>query len=361
LLYETINTPTMKLNASLLAATLALASSKMTSALRGRPGRPTDPQDQDEEDKEETLIVTFKGDDRGSAPARCDALASAQGGAKTADFDRVLNACAMKVSRRKIKALERDESVLSVERDQVMTASQEVKSWGLDRINQCAMPLDNSAVQVDAGGAKVYILDTGVQGNHADLAPRIGDNCHFVAPGMPSDEPGALIDLQGHGTHVASTACGVEYGVATNCDVCAVKVLSGDGFGSTSGVIAGINFAAQNCDGNCVANLSLGGPASSALNLAVENAVEAGVTVIVAAGNSNSNACNGSPSGADDAITVGSTDKSFENGVQVDIPSSFSSWGDCVNVYAPGSAIRAAVPGGGAGLKWGTSMASPRE
>ena len=145
------------------------------------------------------------------------------------------------------------------------------------------------------------------------------------------------------------------------CKLCAVKVLSGSGSGSTAGVIAGVNHVAAQCrvlGGLCVANMSLGGGKSSALNTAVNAAVSAGVVMVVAAGNSNKDACSFSPASATSAITVGST-----NNIDTDARSSFSNYGNCVDVYAPGSRITSAWKGGTAATNTisGTSMASPRK
>ena len=159
-------------------------------------------------------------------------------------------------------------------------------------------------------------------------------------------------------THVAGTICGTTYGVADCEDLCAVKVLSASGSGSTSGVVAGINHAKNNCPSGtkCVINMSLGGGSSPAMNAAVAAAADAGVVVVVAAGNSNANACNYSPASEPKAITVGST-------TNTDARSSFSNFGDCVDVYDPGSGITSAWIGSTSATRTisGTSMASPRE
>ena len=157
-----------------------------------------------------------------------------------------------------------------------------------------------------------------------------------------------------YSTHVASTTCGHIYGVSENCDLCAVKVLPKSGSGSIQGVIAGVNHVVVNCGGaRCVVNMSLGGGKSTALNLVVANAFDKGVTVVVAAGNANADACNYSPASEPKAITVGST--TITDGV-----SSFSNFGPCVDVYAPGTDITAAYIGSNTAKKTinGTSMSS---
>ena len=158
-----------------------------------------------------------------------------------------------------------------------------------------------------------------------------------------------------HSTHVAGTACGVHYGVAT-CTLCSVRVLDGDGSGSWSDVLRGLDRAVDNCQGRkCVANLSLGGGQSHTVDKAIRDAVRAGVVMVVAAGNNSEDACNTSPSSEPLAIAVGST-------TDEDRPSSFSNYGACVDVYAPGSDILSARAGGSGGTEMsGTSMASPRE
>ena len=173
-------------------------------------------------------------------------------------------------------------------------------------------------------------------------------------------------DGNGHGTHVAGTAAGHTYGVSycstteIGCKLCAVKVLTAGGSGSYSGVAAGIDHTAANCQAQgkkCVLNMSLGGPSSTTLDNAVKNAVEAGVTVVVAAGNESTDACTKSPAGAESAITVGSTEESYST-------SSFSNYGSCVDIWQPGSYIKSAWIGSSTSSTRtisGTSMASPRE
>jgi serine protease len=211
---------------------------------------------------------------------------------------------------------------------------------------------------MDATGVKVYILDTGIQKDNVDFTTPLDmiddtSNCHVDTSG---DNGSPFNDGNGHGTHVASTTCGNKYGVASNCNLCAVKVLRSSGSGTTSGVIAGIDHAAANCNGaRCVANMSLGGGFSSSLNNAVANAVAAGVTMVVAAGNDNQDACNYSPASEPSAITVGST-------TSTDARSSFSNKGaQCLDVFAPGSGITAAWIGSNTATNTisGTSMASP--
>jgi subtilisin family serine protease len=170
--------------------------------------------------------------------------------------------------------------------------------------------------------------------------------------------------LNGHGTHVSGTIGGVKYGVAKNVTLIAVKVLDGDGSGSYSGVIKGINWVVESFKKRkrpSVANMSLGGPYSQAVNDAVSAAVEAGVVFGVAAGNEDSDACDGSPASTVNAITVGATAVSHKNDDQLDIRSTFSNWGTCVDIFAPGTLITSSWIGGTSATKTisGTSMATP--
>ena len=194
-----------------------------------------------------------------------------------------------------------------------------------------------------------------------EVVSQLGAQTFFIRYLIPNVAPWHFLlspPATTYSTHVASTTCGKTYGVAKDCDLCAVKVLSNLGSGSISGVIEGVDHVAANCPAGmkCVANMSLGGGFSQSLNNAVAAAVTAGVTMVVAAGNENSNACNKSPASAATAITVGSTTSS-------DARSSFSNFGECLDIYAPGSAIKAAWTGSATATNTisGTSMASPRK
>ncbi len=223
--------------------------------------------------------------------------------------------------------------------------------WGLDRIDQRALPLNNQFSRAYTGsGVTAYIIDTGVLSTHTEFGGRVLSGFSAV-----SDSNGTE-DCNGHGTHVAGTVGGSNYGVAPGVAIVPVRVLDCSGSGSTSGVIAGIDWVIANhvAGTPAVANMSLGGGRSSALDIAVQSAVADGVVFVVAAGNSTANACQSSPAGEPLAITVGAT-------TSADARSSFSNYGSCVDVFAPGSSITSAwyTSTTASNTISGTSMASP--
>jgi len=241
--------------------------------------------------------------------------------------------------------------------------------WNLDRIDQCSLPLDGNSFKEDASNVKIFIMDSGIRADHDEFVGMINpsDACHFSFPfpnsqNVPTPTP-PLVDLWGHGTHVAGTACGHHYGVASNCQLCSVKVLNRGGGGTWTGWIAGLNHIDAYCAANpgtrCVVNMSLGGDKHLEFNSLVERAVAAGIVVVAAAGNENEDACLHSPASATSSIAVGATtihDARWNE--------TFSSnFGSCVDVWAPGREILSAsnVNVNGYSSKSGTSMASPRE
>ena len=253
------------------------------------------------------------------------------------------------LSEKDARRLANDPRVLFVEEDQIFSinATQNNATWGLDRIDQRSLPLSNSyTYNNSASNVNAYIIDTGVLNSHSDFGGRASSGIDTV------DNDNDATDCNGHGTHVAGTVASSTYGVAKSAKIIGVRVLNCQGSGTNSGVIAGIDWVAQNHVKPAVANMSLGGGASSATDSAVANLVNAGVTVVVAAGNDNSNACNYSPAREPSAITVGSTTSS-------DARSSFSNYGTCLDIYAPGSSITSTWSNGGTNTISGTSMASP--
>jgi subtilisin family serine protease len=223
--------------------------------------------------------------------------------------------------------------VLSVEPDQKLqaTTTQSGATWGLDRIDQRSRTLDASYHYTATGaGVTAYIIDTGIAFGHKDFGGR-------AVSGFDAVDSGPADDCNGHGTHVAGTVGGSTYGVAKEVKLVAVRVLDCNGSGTTAGVIAGIDWVTANHSGAAVANLSLGGGASTALDNAVAKSIASGVTYAIAAGNGNAqgtpqNACNSSPARVTAALTVGASDKT-------DKPASFSNYGSCVDLFAPGVGI----------------------
>lgn len=228
-------------------------------------------------------------------------------------------------------------------------ATQTGATWGLDRIDQLTLPLNQTyTYNANGMGVKAYVIDTGIRATHSDFGGRVG-------PGFSSiNDANGTNDCQGHGTHVAGTVGSATYGVAKNVQLIPVRVLDCRGSGTDASVIAGLDWVAANRTGPAVANMSLGGSASPALDTSIRNLVNSGVTVVVAAGNETQNACNVSPAREPLAITVASTTTS-------DAFSSFSNFGTCVDIAAPGSSIVSLSSGSDTGTRTlsGTSMASP--
>ena len=250
--------------------------------------------------------------------------------------------------------------VAHVEQVSVIRAIQQSPAtWGIDRIDQRDLPLDNTydPGAADGTGVTAYIIDTGVQVSHDEFNNPSGQS--RASWGTNTSGDGQDEDCHGHGTHVAGTVGGLQYGVAKNVNIIAVKVLQCNGSGSTAGVVAGVEWAMNHAANNgisnkAVANMSLGGGFSSASNTAVRNLHNSGVLTAVAAGNDNANACNYSPASEPVAVTVGST-------TSTDSRSSFSNYGSCLDIFAPGSSITAAWIGSNSATRTisGTSMASP--
>ena len=290
-------------------------------------------------------IVVFK-DGTKDAPGLARKLVADHGGNVRFTYQHALKGFAGTIPPQAIEGIRQNPNVDYVEPDGVVTMT--VGSWGLDRIDQRALPLDNSYSPVGTGtGVDAWIIDTGVDyGLTTEMSFDTTRDWDFVS----GDDDAS--DCEGHGTHVAGTVGSQTYGVAPNVTVIGVRVLNCAGSGTWAGVIAGIDHVVANMSGPTVANMSLSGGTNSSLNTAVANAVGAGVVMAVAAGNDNTDACSRSPASAPSALTVASSTSS-------DSRSSFSNYGSCVDLFAPGSSIVSTLKGGGSGTKSGTSMASP--
>lgn len=283
------------------------------------------------------------------APYIATELAGTHRGKLMHVYQHALNGFAVEMTEEDAELLSMDFRVQYVEEDGVVTldATQSNPPWGLDRIDQRNRPL-NAIYTFNWTGAGVtaYVIDTGIRTAHTQFGGRAANV--FDAFG------GNGQDCNGHGTHVAGTIGGSTFGVAKSVQLRGVRVLNCSGSGSNSGVIAGVDFVRNNHAAAAVANMSLGGGASSALDTAVNNLHNANVTIAVAAGNSNANACNSSPARATNAVTVGST-------TTTDARSSFSNFGSCLDLFAPGSGILSAwaTSNTATATLSGTSMASP--
>ena len=220
-------------------------------------------------------------------------------------------------------------------------------SWGLDRIDQRYLPLDNEFKYEGTGsGSTVYVLDTGINYDHVDFEGRVS----FGFDAFDGDGS----DCNGHGTHVAGTIGGKNWGVAKRVNLVSVRVLECDGRGAISDIISGINWVTENADGPSVVNMSLGSGRSTAMDNAIRNSIEKGISYVTSAGNTNSNACSGSPARVSEVITVGATTNN-------DNRASYSNYGSCVDIFAPGTGITSAWFDGNESTATlnGTSMAAP--
>jgi subtilisin family serine protease len=298
----------------------------------------------------DTSAADAKAADPGTAEPAAAALARRYGGTVRRSYRSAVHGFSATLTASAAKRLAADPAVAYVEQDRKVRLSQaDPPSWGLDRVDQVSLPLNavynypNTASNVHA-----YIIDTGVRISHTDFGGRASNGYDFI------DNDTVANDCYGHGTHVAGTVGGTRYGVAKGVKLVAVRVLGCDGMGDYSQIIAGVDWVTRHAIKPAVANMSIGGSAGSTLDNAVKASIASGVTYAVAAGNDHADACLSSPARLAEAITVGAT-------TATDQRASFSNYGTCLDIFAPGENIRSTynTSNTATALMSGTSMATP--
>ncbi|MBD3548346.1 S8 family peptidase [Streptomyces sp. JV180] len=301
----------------------------------------------------DSYIVTLKDEAAKSDSAQGRALAKKYGASIERTYRAALNGYAVEATAAEAKKFAADPAVASVSQNRTFTVSAtqtNPPSWGLDRIDQRSLPLDQRYTYPDKAGEGVtaYVIDTGVRISHSDFGGRAANGYDAI------DNDNVAQDGHGHGTHVAGTVAGTAHGVAKKAKIVGVRVLNNQGSGTTAQVVAGIDWVTANAVKPAVANMSLGGGADAVLDAAVQRSIAAGITYAVAAGNESTNASTKSPARVAEAITVGST-------TNTDARSSFSNYGAVVDIFAPGSSITSTwnTSDSATNTISGTSMASP--
>lgn len=304
--------------------------------------------------KNQYIVILNK--DVGSSNEFAQGIAKQHGGKVLQTYDAVLKGFAIYLpdvaGTAFVEAMKKNPKVVSVENDTIMkvdATTQSNSDWGLDRIDQKNLPLDSAYSYLQTGsGTTAYIVDTGILSTHQQFSGRVLSGYTAISDGNGTS------DCHGHGTHVAGTVGGSTYGVAKNVSLVPIRILGCDGSGASSNVIAGLDWILKNGKKPAVVNMSLGGDANTSLDSAVENLFNNGYVMVVAAGNSNTDACSSSPARVSKAITVAATDST-------DTRASYSNYGSCVDIFAPGSQINSSWIGSNTATKVlnGTSMATP--
>lgn len=304
--------------------------------------------------KNQYIVILNK--DVGSSNEFAQGIAKQHGGKVLQTYDAVLKGFAIYLpdvaGTAFVEAMKKNPKVVSIENDTIMkidATTQSNPDWGLDRIDQKNLPLDSAYSYLQTGsGTTAYIVDTGILSTHQQFSGRVLSGYTAISDGNGTN------DCHGHGTHVAGTVGGSTYGVAKNVSLVPIRILGCDGSGASSNVIAGLDWILKNGKKPAVVNMSLGGEANASLDSAVENLFNNGYVMVVAAGNSNTDACSTSPARVSKAITVAATDST-------DTRASYSNYGSCVDIFAPGSQINSSWIGSNTATKVlnGTSMATP--
>ncbi|MEU3649693.1 S8 family peptidase [Lentzea sp. NPDC034063] len=302
---------------------------------------------------EGSYIVVLK--DGARTPA--SALASRYQGNVKHTYSAALNGFSVTgMSERQARRLAADPDVQFVERNTfaMIQATQSNPVWGLDRIDQANLPLNQSYTYPNtASNVTAYVLDTGIRKTHSEFEGRASDGYDFI------DNDAVAQDCQGHGTHVAGTVAGKTYGVAKKAKLVGVRVLDCNGSGAWDGIIRGIDWVTANGKKPAVVNMSLGGSGTNAsLENAVKRSISAGFTYVLAGGNSGQDSCNFTPARTPEAITVGASDRADKRSIW---SAGSSNYGKCLDIWAPGSDIVSASHSNDTGTRsmGGTSMASP--
>ncbi|OTU47308.1 serine protease [Acinetobacter pittii] len=304
--------------------------------------------------KNQYIVILNK--DVGSSNEFAQGIAKQHGGKVLQTYDAVLKGFAIYLpdvaGTAFVEAMKKNPKVVSIENDTIMKVDATTQSnpdWGLDRIDQRNLPLDSAYSYLQTGsGTTAYIVDTGILSTHQQFSGLVLSGYTAISDGNGTS------DCHGHGTHVAGTVGGSTYGVAKNVSLVPIRILGCDGSGASSNVIAGLDWILKNGKKPAVVNMSLGGEANTSLDSAVENLFNNGYVMVVAAGNSNTDACSSSPARVSKAITVAATDST-------DTRASYSNYGSCVDIFAPGSQINSSWIGSNTATKVlnGTSMATP--